>query len=129
MLPCSIASSSPLGCCGQMRIFTLGLSHFQVLHRFLRMLDDYTGMTHVAVLDGFLGMIKRLGDMRADLCHDKLAKWQHANGESEKERNCKQTLSGHNAPPFIYQVHQRFLALYSERDYMPEWYKRSTILT
>ena len=36
----------PLGCCGQMRIFTLGLSHLQVLHRFLRMLDDYTGMTH-----------------------------------------------------------------------------------
>ena len=58
----------PLGCCGQMRIFTLGLSHFQVLHRFLRMLNDYTGITHVAVLDGFLGMIKRLGDMRADLC-------------------------------------------------------------
>ena len=36
----------PLGCCGQMRIFTLGLSHLQVLHRFLRMLDDCTGMTH-----------------------------------------------------------------------------------
>ena len=63
--------------------------HFQMPDSLCRALSGNFGMTHVAVLDGFLGMIKGLGDMRADLCHGKVAERQYTDRENEKDSGCK----------------------------------------